>query len=349
MNSFNGVLLMSETEVNSFVKQMLESRSESVQDGVAAADQSIGSILAAARMEKEWTVQQVADQLKLSTKQIVALEGNNFDDLPKLVIVRGFVRTYAKLLKIDADSLVALLPKDAQNIQLQETLKPALSTPFMESRLSLMGRQDSNKKYLFGAALLALFAAGFFIVQKSNIIVSMENFFRGQSVITPDVKMGSDVVIPPTTEIAPANIDSALLSPDTPPVAVNVLPESEKKIAQSAQVVQQINPGTVLINEIKSSSGTVPISSPQLTPPVIADKDMMKLKFRQDSWIQVRKENGVIVTSHLAKAGTEEVFSVKELLQVRIGNAAGVEGVLRGAPLEILAEKGSNVVNLNVK
>ena len=75
----------------------------------------------------------------------------------------------------------------------------------------------------------------------------------------------------------------------------------------------------------------------------------MKLKFRQDSWIQVRKENGVIVTSHLAKAGTEEVFSVKELLQVRIGNATGVEGILRGAPLEILAEKGSNVVNLNVK
>ena len=139
---------MSESGVNSFVKQMLDSRLENDRAVLSPARQSVGSTLAAARMEKEWTVQQVADQLKLSTKQIVALEEDKFDDLPKLVIVRGFVRTYAKLLKIDADTLVALLPKDVQNIHLQETLKPALSTPFMESRLSLMGRQDSNKKYL---------------------------------------------------------------------------------------------------------------------------------------------------------------------------------------------------------
>jgi cytoskeleton protein RodZ len=344
MNRFNEVLLMSESGVNSFVKQMIESKLESDHHGIATGGQSIGSILARARMEKDWTVQQVADQLKLSPKQIVALEENNFDDLPKLVIVRGFVRTYAKLLKIDADSLVAVLPKDVQNTHLQETLKPALSTPFMESRLSLMGRQDSSKKYLFGAAFLAFFALGFLVVQKTDIISTAKDFFSGRLSTTPDLKPGSVVLTPAMPELP-------LVKAST---SITAMPENEIVTAQSeqvaaSQVASRASEGTTLNSEVKSGQAILPIANSAITPILPVDKDMVKLKFRQDSWIQVKKENGVIVTSHLAKAGTEEVFSVKELLQIRIGNAAGVDGILRGAPLEILAEKGSNVVNLTVK
>ena len=336
---------MSESGVNTFVKQMLDSRLENDSLATSTAGRSVGAMLSAARIEREWTVQQVADQLKLSIKQIAALEGDQFDDLPKLVIVRGFVRTYAKLLKIDADVLVALLPKDVQNIHLQETLKPALSTPFMESRLSLMGRQDSNKKYMLGAALLALFAAGFFVVQKTDILATAERFFKGQAVSIPEVKLDAEVVTPPVAEnIQPTSESRELVTPH-----VLVVPESEKMTDHSVQVVPPPNISAVVNNEVKKSPEVLSNTAAVVTAAGALDKDMMKLKFRQDSWIQVRKENGVILTSHLAKAGTEEVFSVKELLQVRIGNAAGVEGILRGAPLEILAEKGSNVVNLNVK
>ena len=340
---------MSESGVNSFVKQVLDSRLENDRSAISAGAQSVGSMLSAARIERELTVPQVADQLKLSIKQIIALEGDKFDDLPKLVIVRGFVRTYAKLLKIDADTLIALLPKDVQNIHLQETLKPALSTPFMESRLSLMGRQDSNKKYMFGAALLALFAAGFFVVQKTNFVISAERFFKGQSVSTPDVKLEAEVLTPAVSEVVQPIIESRELMTSGASAPVLALPVVEKKPDHSAQVAPTVNVSAVPSNEVKKSPEILPIAAAVIAPVGALDKDMMKLKFRQDSWIQVRKENGVIVTSHLAKAGTEEVFSVKELLQVRIGNAAGVEGILRGAPLEILAEKGSNVVNLNVK
>jgi cytoskeleton protein RodZ len=347
MKRFNGVLLMSESGANSFVKQMHEAKLESDHYAVAAPGQSIGAMLTRARLDRDWTVQQVADQLKLSPKQIIALEEDKFDDLPKLVIVRGFVRTYAKLLKIDADPLVALLPKDAQHFQLQETLKPALSTPFMESRLSLMGRQDSNKKYLLGAALLVVFAAGFFVVQKTDFILSAKEFFGGKVVTAPEAKPGSVVLIPATSE-SEVVIERPVVSSPSP---VAVLPGNEIKTTQSVQVLPQlaaqVNSGAVPNEEIKNNPKILPIVNSPISTPV--DKDVMKLKFRQDSWIQVKKENGVIVTSHLAKAGTEEVFSVKELLQVRIGNAAGVEGILRGVPLEILAEKGSNVVNLNVK
>ena len=340
---------MSESGVNSFVKQMLDSRLENDRPAILATTKSVGSMLSAARIEREWTIQQVADQLKLSTKQIIALENDKFDDLPKLVIVRGFVRTYAKLLKIDADVLVALLPKDVQSNHLQETLKPALSTPFMESRLSLMGRQDSNKKYMVGAALLALFAAAFFVVQKTDFVSAAERIFKGQTVLTPNVKLEAEVLTATVAEHVQLPIESRELMTSSASAPVLILPEVEKKTDQSAQVAPSVSVIAVPSIEIKKSPEVLPIAAALVAPAGALEKDLMKLKFRQDSWIQVRKENGVIVTSHLAKAGTEEVFSVKELLQVRIGNAAGVEGILRGSPLEILPEKNSNVVNLNVK
>ena len=60
---------MSESGVNSFVKQMLDSRLENDRPAILATTKSVGSMLSAARIEREWTIQQVADQLKLSTKQ----------------------------------------------------------------------------------------------------------------------------------------------------------------------------------------------------------------------------------------------------------------------------------------
>ncbi len=77
--------------------------------------------------------------------------------------------------------------------------------------------------------------------------------------------------------------------------------------------------------------------------------ELFTLKFKQDSWIQVKTESGLVLSSHLARAGTQESFSVKQALQVKIGNAAGVDASLRGAALPISPEKGSNVANLSVK
>jgi cytoskeleton protein RodZ len=85
-----------------------------------------------------------------------------------------------------------------------------------------------------------------------------------------------------------------------------------------------------------------------LVQPVAAGNDKLRLKFRQDSWVQVKKENGTVLTSHLLM-GTEEVFEVKETLQLRLGNAAGVDASLRGNAMDITTGKDSNVVNLIVK
>ncbi len=66
-----------------------------------------GERLAAARESRGLSVGEIAQQLKLSPWQVEALEAGDHKRLPSPVFVRGFIRNYARLVKIDAADLLA--------------------------------------------------------------------------------------------------------------------------------------------------------------------------------------------------------------------------------------------------
>ena len=66
----------------------------------------LGAALAAARNAKNLSVQAVSDSLRLSLKQISALESDDFSALPQPMATRGFIRNYARLLELDAEPLL---------------------------------------------------------------------------------------------------------------------------------------------------------------------------------------------------------------------------------------------------
>lgn len=332
---------------------------------------SVGERLSSSREQKGWSVQYVAEQLKLSQGQILALESNQFELLPKLVIVRGFVRAYAKLLKIDADSLIALLPKDASPMQLETSLRPALSTPFVDSRLSLLGHHDNNRRYIVGAICLVLLVGIFLLVQRTEFGKNLIAKFHAPAAqsVTSEVALNQNVV---NTEIASATASVAAANANLPRsdnVAMPSLPNAESVVAPTVNADDQ----RVVGGETQENLAATPIArtpavaassadATQLANPnpaqaaskaalsaAAGDNNVLVLKFRENSWIQVKTETGTVLSSHLAKAGTEESFSVKQALSVRIGNAAGVDASLRGQTLTISSERGSNVANLVVK
>ncbi len=78
---------------------------------------SLGERLAAERNVREWTIEYVASQLNLAARQIQALENENYAALPGMASVRGFVRAYAKLLKVDPAPLIALIASETNCAQ----------------------------------------------------------------------------------------------------------------------------------------------------------------------------------------------------------------------------------------
>lgn len=68
---------------------------------------SAGRRLSAARQDWGLSVKEAADYLNLSADTITALEQDAYDRLPGATFVKGYLRAYAKLLKLDPNSIMA--------------------------------------------------------------------------------------------------------------------------------------------------------------------------------------------------------------------------------------------------
>jgi cytoskeletal protein RodZ len=72
--------------------------------------ESVGAKLRAARLSRGLTLEQVAQETKLSRASLEHLENDAVHALPAPVFVRGFVRAYARAVGLEGDTLVRQLP-----------------------------------------------------------------------------------------------------------------------------------------------------------------------------------------------------------------------------------------------
>lgn len=90
-------------------------------DSTAGVVQSIGHLLSNARSARGMSVAEVAQQLRISTHQVEAIEREDFDKLPGPVFVRGFVRNYANLVGLESATLLQMLPQSTATVRVERT------------------------------------------------------------------------------------------------------------------------------------------------------------------------------------------------------------------------------------
>jgi cytoskeleton protein RodZ len=291
---------------------------------------SPGARLAALREERGWSVEQVASQLNLAPRQILAIERDDFASLPGMAIVRGFVRAYAKLLKIDAAPLLADL--GGETVLVHESLTPqkSLSTPFADSRMpSMTERPVVSSKWVVGVLLLMLLAVGIWasrhVGDQPAATESAPSVNKESPASTPGVEEAKPSADARPETSVEASAPAAAVTEAPPQPAVPAVPAAPAPAAVSAQPAA-------------------------LDAAPTAGKDGLQLKVREESWIEIRRssDNSVLL-SRIVKSGETESVQVTESVSVVIGNASGVDVSLRGAPLELKASSKNNVARLTVK
>jgi cytoskeletal protein RodZ len=89
---------------------------------------TVGEQLASAREAKEWSLEDVARLTKLRSDQVLALEEGRFHIFSAPVYVRGFVKSYAKLVHLDPVPLIEQLNteinKDKKLVQAESLTGP---------------------------------------------------------------------------------------------------------------------------------------------------------------------------------------------------------------------------------
>jgi cytoskeletal protein RodZ len=73
---------------------------------------TVAEQLRLSRESQQLTLAHVGEITKIRTDHLRALEEGNFDVFPAAVYIRGFVRTYATLLKLDVPQVMAALEKE---------------------------------------------------------------------------------------------------------------------------------------------------------------------------------------------------------------------------------------------
>lgn len=127
-----------------------------------ADNRSIGEILKGRRQELKLSVTDIASQMRLDPRIVDALETGNYQILPAPLYVRGYLRGYAKILKLDPDPLVALYDGQVQ-------AEPPEIVPEVKHRTQTSSRDKPVKAftYLVSLTLVILLLAWW----QSNFVV----------------------------------------------------------------------------------------------------------------------------------------------------------------------------------
>jgi cytoskeletal protein RodZ len=118
---------------------------------------TVAEQLCAAREARKLTVQQVADATKIRTDHIRALEEGNFNVFSAPIYIRGSVKNYAMLLKLDVPQIMAAL-----SIELGRTEKFSEPPPLTEAsntpldRLMFLLSKLNWKFGVVGASVLGI-------------------------------------------------------------------------------------------------------------------------------------------------------------------------------------------------
>jgi cytoskeletal protein RodZ len=74
--------------------------------------QTVGQVLRLTRREIGLSLADISQQTKIKLEYLKALEANQFEQLPSATFVKGFIKTYSKVLELDDQPLLALLRRD---------------------------------------------------------------------------------------------------------------------------------------------------------------------------------------------------------------------------------------------
>ncbi|QJE01262.1 DUF4115 domain-containing protein [Massilia forsythiae] len=338
-----------------------------------------GKTLAAQREAMGWSVEQVADQLKLAVRQVVALEAGDYAALPSPAVTRGFVRAYAKLMKLDPAPLVAQIEMDTPPVPSGNTAAAAAArrpspTSFSEAKFPLHNKRSKLPLAWIGGAVAVVAAAaaawhfgllptgqhGDAAATSTSVTTPAGAAAEGahgstvetlQNPSVPLISVPAPNAASASTTAAPGVATPGVATPGAAAggAVVNVPATTATGAPPAAVPAAAATPANVANAAATPAAGSG-VATPGVATPGVATPGALVLNVRQDSWIEVRPgKGGAPLISRLVKAGSTETVNVSGPVRVTVGNPGGVSVTLRGAPVALPPVPGKTLARVNLE
>jgi cytoskeleton protein RodZ len=270
--------------------------------------ESFGTRLKREREKRKISLDDISVATKIAPRFLVALEGDQFDQLPGGIFNKGFVRSYARHLELDenqtiADFVAASAPVVPETPLEEAPVLASLADHVPKSRIKSKTATEGLPWGMFALALL-VFAFGFSLWG-----------FHSREKSSPRMA----VVSTPVTAGSPAPAASAG-QPD--PVAKPAVTEAP---ATSASQSPAPEPAA------GSMAAAVPTPTPQDSAEN-AGEFQVRVKAREDSWVAITADGKEIVQDTLA-APAEKSVAARSQVVIKTGNVGALEISFNGKKL----------------
>jgi cytoskeleton protein RodZ len=273
----------------------------------------------------------VATKLKLTVRQVEAMEAEDLTHLPGEIFLRGFVRNYARLVGINPDELIA--PLDAN------TTVSATITAHSEG--VALGGSGLKRWLVIPLALLAFFVL---------VVAGLYHWLRqGEAALVPDTAM--EVVTPAPTAVQPPLPKPAEPAPTDvamPVEPVSSAPAADKPPAPAPTMevakplpLPSAEPPKEKVKEAKEADSDA-------TEPRASGSHVLRFTASQDAWIQVVDGEGRRF-SKLVRAGGSDSIAGKSPFKLVVGEAAQVGLTYDGRTIDLAPFIGQKVARLTLE
>ncbi|CUA85608.1 Cytoskeletal protein RodZ, contains Xre-like HTH and DUF4115 domains [Gulbenkiania indica] len=273
---------------------------------------SVGASLRQAREAAGLSLGDVADRLKLSLRQLEAIERDDFEALPGAAFVRGFVRNYARFLELDDAPLMAMLDTRFPSSLSSEPDLGTATDAVTDTAPVVPARRGFALAGLAGGLILLL-GVGWWWSQRpaepeSEAPQGLQPMLTEQAA-SPIVAESAASVPGPAVETDAASVASA---PKTAPALSAPVPASAPAAAST-------NAGEALELNLKASA-----------------------------WVSVTDADGKKLVFATLPAGTQRSLAGKPPFKVVIGNAPNVELRYKGQPVDLAARTRGTTAKLEL-
>jgi cytoskeleton protein RodZ len=288
--------------------------------GVApVAPLSAGGQLRAAREAAGMSIDAVAQQLKLAPRQVKALEDGDYTQLPGRTFVRGFIRNYARLLRLEPDAVLGALPA--------ATVAPTLESPALHPTAPTIGElptaEPSRHGWTRWAIPLTLVAIVAATAAWEWLHPSSERRFGA----TRDLPRAAA-----TAEVGDTPLPNPVV---TQPATAGAGPNDADIAPVPSAAVAGARPS--------------PEPSPAQAPPAPLAEGRLELAFRDYSWTEVKERGGRVLLAQMNAGGTTQTVTGSPPIEVVIGNAADATLTWRGKRVELAPHTRQNVARLTLE
>lgn len=309
---------------------------------------SVGQTLRSAREAQSLTLEQIAEKLKLSIRQLAALEQDDYQSLPGNTFVRGFVRNYARQLGLDPQPLLDLLVEKLP----QERTQVALPRVGDATALNTPARTPRGDGSLFLTGLMVVLG----LLMGAGVV-----WWYLQSPSSPEV----DITDTSTAiELQPVLLATERTSePDSAPMLASAVAASgASAVANVTASVVSAKPVIGMASAVRAASAPLALkpSTPAVASKPAASKPieviasavhtgMIRVVADFDSWVQIVDADGKVLISQLVTPGTERFASGKAPFRIKVGNAPKTRVYYRGKLVDLAPFAKADVATLELK